>query len=203
MTRIALFHSVLGIRPGITDAADRFRSAGHDVLVVDQYDGRSFDDYEEAGRFATDLGFPFALMKSALAAVADERGPLVAAGFSNGAGMAEYVTAARGGRSGGVVGSLQFSGALRIAMLGLAAWPADTPVQLHYAAGDPMRSDDWITPFVESVRSAGAACETYLDYSGGHLFADRSRPDEFDERSATTAFERALEFLDRLDRAGG
>ena len=203
MTRIALYHSVLGIRSGITEAADRFRGAGHDVLMVDQYDGRSFDDYEQANRFASGLGFPFALMKSALAAVADERGPLVVAGFSNGAGMAEYVAAARGGRAGGVLGSLQFSGALPIEMLGLASWPADTPVQLHYATGDPMRSDEWITPFVESVRAAGAECETFLDYAGGHLFTDSSRPEEFDEQSAATAFELALEFLDHLDRESG
>ena len=119
MTRIALFHSVLGIRQGIIDAAEVFRNAGHDVLVVDQYDGRSFDDYAEAGEFAAGLGFPQALMRSALAAIADDPGPLVAAGFSNGAGMAEYVTAIRGGRAGGVVGSLQFAGALPLAMLGV------------------------------------------------------------------------------------
>ncbi|HEY5878971.1 MAG TPA: hypothetical protein VIU11_08675, partial [Nakamurella sp.] len=76
MTRIALFHSVLGIRPGITEAADVFRSAGHDVLVVDQYDGRSFDDYETANQFAVDLGFPLGLMRSALAAIVDEQGPM-------------------------------------------------------------------------------------------------------------------------------
>ena len=42
MSRIALFHSVLGVRAGITDAAEMFREAGHQVLVVDQYEGRSF-----------------------------------------------------------------------------------------------------------------------------------------------------------------
>ena len=30
MTRIALFHSVLGVRPGVLDAAERLRAAGHD-----------------------------------------------------------------------------------------------------------------------------------------------------------------------------
>lgn len=45
MASIALFHSVLGVRPGVQDAAARLRARGHEVLVVDQYDGRSFDDY--------------------------------------------------------------------------------------------------------------------------------------------------------------
>lgn len=39
---IALFHSVLGVRTGVLDAAARLRAAGHDVQVVDQYDGRVF-----------------------------------------------------------------------------------------------------------------------------------------------------------------
>jgi len=52
MTRIALFHSVLGLRPGVEAAAEVFRAAGHQVRVVDQYDGRVFSDYSEADAFA-------------------------------------------------------------------------------------------------------------------------------------------------------
>jgi len=48
MTTIALFHSVLGVRPGVLDAAEMLRSHGHTVHVVDQYDGRVFDDYDTA-----------------------------------------------------------------------------------------------------------------------------------------------------------
>lgn len=40
MAAVALFHSVLGIRDGVHDAAVRLRAAGHEVRVVDQYDGR-------------------------------------------------------------------------------------------------------------------------------------------------------------------
>src|SRR5918997_2099327 len=87
MTTIALFHSVLGVRPGVLDAADRLRSAGHDVRVVDQYDGQVFDDYAEAGALVERVGFP-ALMAAALDAVADLPDGFVAAGFSNGSGMA-------------------------------------------------------------------------------------------------------------------
>jgi len=52
MTTVALFHSVLGVRQGVLDAADRLRLDGHDVLVVDLYDGRTFDDYTPAMSFA-------------------------------------------------------------------------------------------------------------------------------------------------------
>lgn len=65
MAEIALFHSVLGVRPGIHDAADRLRAHGHDVTVVDQYDGRVFDDYDKAGAFARSIGYP-SLMRLAL-----------------------------------------------------------------------------------------------------------------------------------------
>src|SRR5918997_1104856 len=43
MSHVALFHSVLGARPGMIEAAERLRAAGHEVKVVDQYDGRVFD----------------------------------------------------------------------------------------------------------------------------------------------------------------
>ena len=142
-------------------------------------------------------------MRSALAGIADEPGPIVAAGFSNGAGMAEYVTAARGGRAGGVLGSLQFSGALPLAMLGVDRWPAHTPVQVNYATGDPRRSDDWITAFVDDVRASGSMYESFLDYRGGHLFTDPSLPDEYDKAATALAFERALDFLERLGHGSG
>jgi len=202
MTGIALFHSVLGVRPGIHSAAEVFGAAGHEVLVIDQYDGRVFADYGEASEFAESIGFP-ALMTAAVAAVANQAGPFVAAGFSNGAGMAEYVTASRGGASGGVIGSLQFSGALPLQMMELAEWPAQTPVQLHYSLSDPFRDDGWIDPFVAAVSASGSPLERYLDYpNSGHLFTDASLPAEYDEGSATLAFERALEFLDRVGHPG-
>jgi hypothetical protein len=51
-------HSALGVTRGISDAADRLRNAGHDVQIVDQYGGRTFDDYDEAGAYVDDIGFP-------------------------------------------------------------------------------------------------------------------------------------------------
>ena len=196
MTRIALFHSVLGVRPGVLAAADVFRDAGHEVQVVDQYDGRVFADYAEAGQYVETIGYP-ELMASALRAVSDDPGPLVTAGFSNGAGLAGYVAAARGGPAGGVLGSLQFSGALPVEMTGVARWPGGTPVQLHYSVDDPFRNEAWVSGFVRDVEASGSPIETFLDYPiAGHLFTDASLPDEYDEASAALAFERALAFLD-------
>jgi hypothetical protein len=65
-------------------------AAGHDVHVIDQYNGRVFDDYEEADAFVKSIGFP-ALMSAAVEAVSGLPDGFVAMGFSNGAGMATHV----------------------------------------------------------------------------------------------------------------
>ena len=176
------------MRPGIRDAAGRLRAAGHEVLVVDQYGGRVFDEYEEAGAFVDEIGFP-ELMRRAVAAVEGLPDGFVAAGFSNGGGMAEHVATERQ-----VDGVLMLSGALPLAMLGVEAWPVGVPAQIHYALGDPMRDQEWIDTVAEQVRAAPAAVEVF-DYEGsGHLFTDPSLPDEYDAAAAELLWERVLEF---------
>ncbi len=192
MASIALFHSVLGVRPGVTDAADRLRAAGHDVLVVDQYDGRVFDDYEEAGAHVDRVGFP-ALMQAALDAVAGLPDGFVVAGFSNGAGMAEYVAARRPCR-----GALLVAGALPLAVLGVQAWPAGVPVQVHHTQGDPKRAAGWLDAFVADVRQAGGAVEVVDHPGSGHLFTDPSLPDEYDAAATEALWRRALPFVGSL-----
>lgn len=191
MTTIALFHSVLGVRPGVRDAADRLRAAGHDVRIVDQYDGLVFDDYAEAGAHVERVGFP-ALMSTALTAVADLPDGFLAAGFSNGAGMAEFVATQR--RCAGLV---LFSGALPLAVFGASGWRADVPVQLHVAEGDPLRNQAWDDTFLAEVRDAGAAAEVFRYPVAGHLFTDPSLPDEFDAAATELLWSRTLDFCAR------
>jgi dienelactone hydrolase len=191
MASIALFHSVLGVRPGISDAAGRLRAAGHDVLVVDQYDGRVFDDYDEAGRYVEEVGFP-ALMARAADAVRDLPDGFVAAGFSNGAGMAEHVATRRR-----VSGVLLVSGALPMAVLGAPSWPAGLPAQLHRATGDPLRSAEWDDALAADVAAAGGVLEVIRYEVTGHLFTDPSLPAEYDEQASELLWQRALAFCDR------
>lgn len=188
MADIALFHSVLGVRPGVHDAADRLRAEGHDVLVVDQYDGRVFDDYEEAGEFAGSMGYP-SLMGIAESAVSDMPDGFIAAGFSNGGGMAEFVATRREVR-----GVLMLSGALDLGMIGVAAWPKGVPAQIHYTIDDPFRTQAGIDAVAAQVSDAGASIEVF-DYQGaGHLFTDPSLPDEFDAEAAELLWSRVLTF---------
>ncbi|BDI22863.1 dienelactone hydrolase family protein [Herbiconiux sp. L3-i23] len=192
MTTIALFHSVLGVRRGVTDMADRWRRDGHDVLVVDQYDGRVFDDYEEASAFVDEITFPV-LMDKAVTATADLPDGFVTAGFSNGAGMAQWVATQRT-----VAGSILFAGALPLEAFGLEAWPGATAVQIHLTENDPYRDGPWTERFAVEAQEAGAAVELFEYPGAGHLFTDPTLPNEYDAESTALAETRAAQFLARL-----
>jgi dienelactone hydrolase len=179
---------VLGVRPGVLDAAARLRAAGHEVLVVDQYDGRVFDDYAPASEYVDSVGFP-ALMQAAVEAVAGLADGFVGVGFSNGGGMAEHVATRRA--CGGVV---TISGALPLAMIGAGDWPAGMPAQVHDAVGDPKRMPGSVEAVVASVRAAGAPVEVFEYPGDGHLFTDASLPAEYDEHSAELLWDRVLGF---------
>jgi dienelactone hydrolase len=188
MTDVALFHSALGVRRGVTDAAERLRAAGHRVRIVDQYDGRVFDDYAEAGAFVEAIGFP-ELMRRAVDAVADLPDGFLAMGFSNGGGMATYVALKRR-----LAGAILCSGALPLQMIGAEEWPAGVPVQLHCTVGDPRKLEGAVESVMRSVNDAGADAE-YVQYPGsGHLFTDQSLPDEYDPAAAGRFWNRVLAF---------
>jgi dienelactone hydrolase len=192
VTTVALYHSVLGVRPGLLAAADRLRAAGHEVHVVDQYDGRVFDDYQPALEFMESLGFP-ALMGRALEAAGGLADGLVTMGFSNGAGMAEYVAGSRPG----VAGVVMIGGALDPGMLGID-WPAGVAGQVHTTVDDPWR-DDGIDAVRAAAQRAGAEVEAF-DYPGsGHLFADPSMPAEYQPADAALLWSRVDDFLGRVD----
>lgn len=190
MATIALFHSVLGVREGVSDAAARLRSAGHEVHIVDQYEGRTFDDYDDASAFAEGIGYP-KLMASAVDAVAHLDDGFIGAGFSNGGGMAEYVATVR--PVGGVV---MLSAALPLDMLGVSSWPHGVPAQIHYSEGDPFRNQQWIDDLTAAIREADASAEMF-DYPGdGHLFTDASLAGEYHEANTRLLWERVLRFCD-------
>lgn len=187
---IAIFHSALGVREGVRDAARRLSDAGHDPYIVDYYgDYRSFDDHPSAADYVNKVGFP-ALMQAAVDGVADLPDGFAVLGFSNGSGMAEYVATRRS-----VTKAVLGSGTLPLAMMGAGAWPAQTAAQIHYAADDPFRNDEWLESVIDSVRSSGAPLEAYTEYPGdGHLFTDSTLPD-YDEANTELFWKRVRAFL--------
>lgn len=192
MVSIALFHSVLGIRAGITQAAEHLRAAGHEVLVVDQYEGKSFDSYEDGSRFVDEVGgFP-ELMGRAVRGVAGLPDGFVTFGFSNGGGMAEYVATQRA-----VAGVIMVSGSLPLSILGQSSWPG-APAQIHYTLDDPKRQEGWAEELAASITAAGARADVFAYPGKGHLFNDPTLPDEYDATLTARMWEHIDSFLAQL-----
>jgi dienelactone hydrolase len=192
MATIALFHSVLGRTPGIDHAAELLRSHGHDVRVIDQYDGTVFDEYEPANAYVEEVGFP-ALMAKALELTADLPDGFVAVGFSNGGGMAAFVASERRH----VRGVVMISGALDPAEIGIT-WPSGVPAHVHSTVDDPRRVQPWIDAVAAAVERAGGIAEVFNYPGSGHLFADPSKTDEYQPAEAKLMWSRVTEFLARI-----
>ena len=190
MAAVVLFHSVLGPRQGVSDAAERLRAEGHEVLTPDLYEGRRFDEYEPAMAFSAELGHE-QLMARALAAVDGLPDGFVVGGFSQGSSVAVYIATRRA-----VSGVLQFAGFNILEWFGPdAAWPAGVDTQVHQAVGDPWREDQFAEQAERDVTSAGGRVELF-DYPGtGHLFTDPSLPEEYDPVSTELLWSRVLPFV--------
>ncbi|CAN5193506.1 dienelactone hydrolase family protein [soil metagenome] len=190
MATVVLFHSVLGPRRGIDDAAARLRAAGHEVITPDLYGGDHFDEYDPAMAYSAQIGQE-ALMARALAAVADLPDGFVVGGFSQGSSAAVFVATRRA-----VSGVLQFAGFNVVEWFGPdATWPAGIDTQVHQAVGDPWREEEFAEQAALDVTSAGGRVEVF-DYPGtGHLFTDASLPDEYDAEATELLWSRVLPFV--------
>jgi dienelactone hydrolase len=196
MAEIVLFHSALGLRPGVASAADRLREAGHSVHVPDFYDGEVFEDLDDGLRKRDELGVA-EVLRRAREAVARLPAGLVFVGFSLGNDPAELLAAERPGARG----ALLMHGAVPIeafSEFGVERWPEGVPVQVHYAAEDPWVEAEEVAALGDAVRGAGASFEEHSYPGSGHLFADPGLP-EYDRASSEAMWRRALTFLDRVD----
>ena len=200
MAEVVLFHSVLGIRQGVTDAAARMEAEGHTVHTPNLYDdGVVFDDYEQASAYVESIGSYQELMRRTLDRVHDLPAGVVYAGFSNGGGSAEYLATARPGARA----ALLFAAANSLkwfAAPGAAppSWPPNVPVQVHYTVADPFREQDELDAFAAEVRASGAEFSFYEYPGSGHLFTDETLPREYDEASTVLLWQRVLAFLDHV-----
>jgi dienelactone hydrolase len=135
MADIVLFHSVLGPRAGVTDAADRLRAAGHTVNTPDLYRGAArFDTYDPAMAYQESAGFQ-ELLRRAAADVAPLPSKLVYMGFSAGGVSGEWLAATRPD----ALACILLHAALPLRAMRLDAWPAAVPAQLPFMRDDPFR----------------------------------------------------------------
>jgi dienelactone hydrolase len=196
MAEVVLFHSVLGLRPGVIAAAERLRAAGHTVHAPDYFDGEVFEDLDEGLRKRDALGYAEIVRRAKEAAVGLPAG-LAFAGFSLGAVPAELLAATAPGARGAVLmhAAIPVEG---FGEFGVERWPEGVPVQVHYAAEDPWVEAEEVEALGEAVRGAGAAFEEHAYPGSGHLFADPDLP-EYDRASSEAMWRRVLTFLDRVD----
>lgn len=195
MAQVLLFPSVLGVRRGISDLADALTRAGHEVTTIDLLDGVTFDDYATASARQEEIGFP-AQMAAALEQAKGVVGPFVAIGFSNGAGMAQWVASQRPDDARGVV---MVGGGLPMRFLE-AAWPPGVPGQVHVTAGDPFHEEDKPLDgeLEDDVERAGGDY-AFVEYQGaGHLFNDPTLPSEYQPEEARILTRRILELVDAV-----
>jgi dienelactone hydrolase len=191
MTTVALFHSVLGVRQGVLDAAERLRQDGHDVLVVDLFDGRTFDDYPPAMSFAEKEVGREVLMQRAAEAVAELPDGFVSAGFSLGCVMAVHVATERR-----VSGVLMVAGAIPVSAFGdNVRWPAGVPAQTHSTLADPWREQEELDQAVGDVEAGGGTIEVFDHPGSGHLFTDPTLPAEYDPVATEAFWNRVLPFV--------
>ena len=191
-----MFHSVLGIRQRVADAATRLESMGHVVHVPDLYGGgKTFEDYEAGAKYVASFGGYPVLLQRTRSAVRSLPERVVYAGLSNGDISAEYLAATRPG----ALGALLFSAGVPLDVLArvegetIDTWPPGVPVQVHYTAADPFR--DPVESLQASVEAAPAPF-TLHEYPGsGHLFTDHSMVHEYDETSTELLWQRVAGFL--------
>ncbi|MFI0369500.1 dienelactone hydrolase family protein [Actinomadura sp. 1N219] len=196
MARVLLLHSMYGLRPAVLQAADRLRSAGHEVHVPDLYDGRVVDDAEAGIEIKEEIGRD-ELLRRAVAAAAplvgdggdSGDGGLVYAGFSLGGSLAQNLALADA-KAGGL-----------LLMHGTSDMADDAsteiPVQLHVADPDTFEPSDWQNAWYLRMRKAGADVEVFRYRGAGHLFTDPDLPD-YDAEAAERAWTIALDFLATL-----
>lgn len=191
MAKLMLFHHAHGLTDGIEDFGDRFRAAGHEVLVPDLYSGLTFDALEDGVAHAETLGFE-TLLESAAAFADKQSTRLVYGGFSLGALAAHRLAQTRPGATGAL---LFHYGDVPLSTFG-DEWPKGVEVQLHISEGDEFLDTDVATGFVERAAQS-APSELFLYPGSEHLFTDSSLPG-YDVDSAALVVERCLALLDRV-----
>ena len=188
---LVIFHSALGLRPGLVHWADRLRKAGVTVHTPDLYDGEFFEDTTGALGKLQRLGFDEILARSqaAVSALPDN---LAYMGFSNGGACAELLAATRtGARAAILVGA-----PLPIRDLGWKVWPG-IRVQIHFGDQDGLRRQHVIDAFTARVRQSGATLEEHIYPGAAHHFADPDLP-SYHAASSDLLLERVQQFLASL-----
>ncbi|MFE6038245.1 dienelactone hydrolase family protein [Streptomyces sp. NPDC056452] len=185
MVHIALFHSVLGLRPAELLAAERLRGSGHEVVTPDLFGGEIASTLDEGFRLVDRIGWATVLTRArqALKGMPEEA---VLAGVSMGTGVVSDLLPER--PATGAVLLLH-----AVVDLPASARPG-LRVQVHAAEPDDFASPERMGALHGSARKSGAALEVFRYPGAGHFYIDRDLPDH-DPAAAELTWQRVLDFL--------
>lgn len=184
MSTVLLFHHVCGRTAGMEALADRLRDAGHDVVLPDLLEGRTFDTVDEGVAHVEDVGFDTVVARG-VAAADEVPGEVVCAGVSLGVMPAMRLAVTRPG----VLGVVCLEGIVTPTSYG--AWPG-LPVQAHAARGDAWAEVEILERVMVDLDG-----ELFLYDGDQHLFTDASLP-AHDAEATDLVVARTLAFLDQV-----
>ncbi|WP_082093304.1 dienelactone hydrolase family protein [Demequina sediminicola] len=191
MATVILLHSALGLTRHVDDWAQVLQSEGHEVYTPDLFAGHTFNDLDTAVSFVDGEGGPPAFVDRALAAIPTLPEPLVYAGFSLGAGVAQLLAT----QQDNCAGLIMMSGLIPPDWLDGAPWPTDLPAQLHRMERDPWVTDDEAAALKDH---AGHTIEEYVYPGDAHLFGFEGHAD-YDDEASHRMYEHVSDFLGSLE----
>ncbi|WP_159450212.1 dienelactone hydrolase family protein [Demequina sp. NBRC 110056] len=191
MATIVLLHSALGLTSHVHAWADALREDGHVVETPDMFGGETFHDLDTAVAFADGQGGPPAFVHAVASQIRDMDGPVVYAGFSFGACVAQLLALHRDDAAAAVL----VSGLITPEWIDGPAWPTGVPGQLHRTTGDEWCTADEAAALV--AVSDGALEDVTYD-GDAHLFAFEGWH-EYDAEASHRLYERMTDFLASLD----
>ena len=178
MARIVLFHHVLGLTDGVRAFADSLRSAGHEVVTPDLFDGSTFTSLRDGMAYVEDLGDSALMDRAAAGCEGLDPEGLVYAGFSLGVMPAQVMLQTRPGAAGAILVSA-FCDPHQLP----DDWPDRPIVHLYGKEHDPFLVEDGDLHAAEGVREHHGNLAITLYPGRGHLFAE---PGHEDYDAATT-----------------
>jgi dienelactone hydrolase len=188
MAEVLLFHHAQGQTEGFKAFADELRRGGHTVHTPDLFDGRTFASIDEGMAYASQIGFPEAIIERGVQAASGLTNELVYGGFSLGVLPAQKLAQTRDGARG----ALLFYSCVPASFFG--DWPASVPVQVHGMDADPIFVGEGDIDAARDLVASSEQAELYLYPGDQHYFADSSLP-SYDPDAAALLTQRVLEFL--------
>ncbi|MFD6278654.1 dienelactone hydrolase family protein [Streptomyces sp. NPDC060209] len=185
MVHIALFHSVLGLRPFELLAAERLRRAGHEVVTPDLFGGGNAATLDQGFQLLDEVGWVTVAdrARQALSGMPDDT---VLVGVSMGVGVIADLWPERTAAAGVVLlhATADLPPVIRPGMR----------VQLHAAEPDDFAPPQRVAALCRAAQERGVDLEIFRYPGVGHFYTDPELLDH-DPGAAELTWRRVLDFL--------